>query len=62
MDEVRRRKLFEDMLREALSDSNSAPSAKPRAKSVKPCGCERECGDVSTHDEDTVLVGIVLDA
>lgn len=62
MDETRRRKLFEDMLSEALSESNSFPSAKPRAKSVKPCGCESKCGDVSKHDEDTVLVGIVLDA
>ena len=60
MDETRRRKLFEDLLREALND-DSVPSAKPRTKPVVPCGCVENCGDVSKHDENTVLEGIVMD-
>lgn len=61
MDEVKRAKLFADLLQEAMDDINASPSAEPRKKRVAPCGCVDECGDVSKHDENTVLEGIVLD-
>lgn len=62
MDEVKRAKLLADLLQEAMDDINMAPTAEPRKKRTVSCGCESECGDMSTHDEDTVLVGIVLNA
>lgn len=72
MDEVKRAKLLADLLQEVtlqdgriqdvIDDIYQSPSAEPRTKSDSPCGCVSECGDVSNHDENTILEGIVLDA
>jgi hypothetical protein len=61
MDKVKQAKLFADLLQEAMDDVNASPSAGPRAKPARACGCVDKCGDVSKHDENTVLEGIILD-
>lgn len=60
MNDEKMQGLFEQMLREALLDEGDFPMPKPAKKAVASCGCEDECGDVSTHNEDTVLVGRIL--
>lgn len=61
MDKVKNAKLFADLLQEAMNDINSSPSAEPRKKPATPCGCVEKCGEVSKHDENTVLEGVILD-
>lgn len=61
MDEVKRAKLLADLLQEAMDDINMAPTAEPRKKRTVSCGCVDDCGNVSEHDEDTVLEGVILD-
>lgn len=61
MNEDQRRKLFEEMLKEAMDDIYDSPAAEPRKKPAIPCGCVHNCGDISKHDENTVLEGIILD-
>lgn len=62
MNDEKMQRMFEQMLREALAEANGDfPMPKPKKKVAAACGCEDECGDVSSHDEDTVLVGRVLD-
>lgn len=72
MNESQRAKLFADLLQEVIlqedlhneviDDIYQSPSTGPRTKTAPPCGCVSKCGDVSNHDENTILEGIVLDA
>lgn len=52
---------IEEMLREAKESRYRKRHAKNQKDAAANCGCERKCGDVSTHDENTVLEGILLD-
>lgn len=59
MDEVKPDRNLEDILREAAERIYGQRNHEPQEPAAPSCGCG--CGDISTHDEDTVLEGIVLD-
>lgn len=62
MNDEKLQEMITEMLREAMAEANSDfPMPKPKKKVAAACGCEEECGDISSHSEDTVLVGCVLD-
>jgi hypothetical protein len=56
-------KSFEDHLREAMDDlyEHERDSTMNDQQDISPCGCVDRCGDISKHDESTVLEGIILD-
>jgi hypothetical protein len=61
MDQAKRNRLFADILAEAVEDVNRQGESKRQETPTVHCGCVDKCGDVSKHDENTVLEGIVLD-
>lgn len=54
---------FEDYLREAMDDlyEHEKASKEKTQRVIPPCGCVDKCGNISKHDENTILEGIVLD-
>jgi hypothetical protein len=60
MDKAQRAKMFADMLNEVINDTTGLPKAAPAKPKKVSCGCEADCGYVAKHDENTVLVGVVV--
>jgi hypothetical protein len=60
MDKAQRSKMFADMLNEIINDTTDLPKAAPKKPSSVSCGCESDCGDITKHDENTILVGVVV--